>query len=272
MKKSNSWYKIVAADGGDGDHAEILIYDEIGLSFWGEGISAAAMVKDLSALDVKTIDVRINSVGGQVFDGLAIFNAIDRHPATVTTHIDGMAASIASIIALAGDEVRIAENAFMMIHNPWGVEIGDANAMRKMADTLDTLGGSLRDTYVAKSGQSEKVVTEWMDEETWFNAEEALAVGLVDEVAESMDIAASSNFERFRNVRDDVRERAATQRAYAAEGAGVDSGAELAAVEHGALNVANATVDPEPELKGPSPAELLQLSIETSRTLADTRR
>jgi ATP-dependent Clp endopeptidase proteolytic subunit ClpP len=203
-----SWYRI-AAKKGDDSRAEILIYDEIGRNFWGKGIAAEDLVKELSALDVKAIDVRINSVGGQVFEGLAIFNALDRHPATVTTHVDGMAASIASIVALAGDEVRIAENAFMMIHNPHGIEMGDANAMRKMADILDTLAGSLADTYVAKTGKSEKVIRAMMDEETWFNAEEALEVGMVDEVDEAMDVAASFDLSKFHNVRPDVLERAA---------------------------------------------------------------
>ena len=207
--KTKSWYRIAAKDGDDGDHAEILIYDEIGRNFWGEGIAAEDLVKELSALDVKTIDVRINSVGGQVFEGLAISNALDRHPATVTTHVDGMAASIASIVALAGDQVRIAENAFMMIHNPIGFEIGDANAMRKMAEILDTLTGSLADTYVAKTGKSEKVIRGMMDEETWFNAAEALEAGLVDEVDEARAVAASFDLSKFHNVRPDVLERAA---------------------------------------------------------------
>lgn len=205
--KTQSWYRIAAKD--DGDHAEILIYDDIGRNLWGEGIEPAEFVKELAALDVATLDVRINSAGGYVFDGLAIYNAIDRHPATVTTHIDGMAASIASVVALAGDEVRIAENAFMMIHNPWGFEVGDANAMRKMAEILDALGGSLVDAYVGKTGKSEEVIRGMMDEETWFNSEEALEVGLVDEVDEAMAVAASFDLSRFHNVRPEVLERAA---------------------------------------------------------------
>lgn len=258
-----SWYKIVAADGGDGDgggHAEILIYDEIGRNWCGEGILAEEMVKDLAELDVATIDVRINSVGGQVFEGLAIFNALDRHPAKVTTHIDGMAASIASIVALAGAEVRIAENAFMMIHNPWGVEIGDANDMRKKAEILDKLGGSLVDIYSAKTEKSEKVVRAWMDEETWFNAEESLEAGLVDEVAPAMQIAASFDLTRFGNVRTDVIER------FAKRDGGVAG--DIEAIEAGLEAI---HVDDDVVAAGPSAAEILELSIQSTRALSASR-
>ncbi len=205
-----SWYTIGAKHGGGGGHAEILIYGEIGVDWWtGEGTGAEALVQELAELDVATLDVRINSVGGQVFEGLAIKNALDRHPAEVTTHIDGMAASIASIVALAGDTVKIAENAFVMIHNAHGGQVGNANDMRKMADILDKLDGSLVETYVAKLGASSKVVGEMMDVETWWNAAEALEIGFADEVVEPMDVAASFDLSKFHNVRPDVLERMA---------------------------------------------------------------
>ena len=257
--KTKSWYRIAAKqDGDDGDHAEILIYDDIGRNFWGEGIAAAELVKELSALDVKTIDVRINSLGGDAFEGLAIFNALDRHPATVTTHIDGMAASIASIVALAGDEVRIAENAFMMIHNPWGCECGDANAMRKMGEILDTVAGSLADTYVAKTGKSEAVIHGMMDEETWFNSEEALEVGLVDEIDEAMAVAASFDFSKFHNVRPDVLERAAARILPGSAGAWGTPPEEVEELD--------AIAAEEVVYAGPDP-ELVQLAAEVEHTL-----
>lgn len=259
-----SWYKILAEHRSDeGAHAEILLYGEIGLDWFGEGIAAAGLVRELADLDVTTIDVRINSIGGQVFEGLAIFNALDRHPATVTTYIDGMAASIASIVALAGNEVRIAENAFMMIHNAWGIEIGDSKAMLKRAEILDTLDGGLADTYMAKTGESEKSIRAMMDEETWFNAEEALAVGLVDEISAKMEIAASFNFNRFRNVRADVLERAGIEVMTPGK---FEAGIEVIAA---AAQIQPVAADPDPA--GPSPEEILQLSIQTSRTLADTQ-
>lgn len=255
---TKSWYRIAAKqEGDDRAHAEILIYDEIGRNFWGEGIAAETLVKELSALDVETIDVRINSVGGQVFEGLAIFNALDRHPAKVTTYVDGMAASIASIVALAGDEVRIAENAFMMIHNPWGFEAGDAIAMRKMADILDGLASSLADTYVAKTGKSVKVIRGMMDEETWFSAEEALEIGLVDQVEEAMAVAASFDLSKFNNVRPDVLERAAAkvQPAMSVPDLGIEEPAKI--------------LPDELEASAPDP-ELVQLAAESQKTLSRT--
>jgi len=251
-----SWYRITARHDGD-ERAEILIYDEIGRDFFGEGIAAEDLVTELSALDVKAIDVRINSMGGQVFEGLAIFNALDRHPATVTSHVDGMAASIASIIALAGSTVNIAENAFMMIHNPHGFSMGDANDMRKMADILDTLAGSLAETYVAKMGASEKVVRGMMDEETWFNAEEALEAGLADEVTAKMDVAAKFDVSKFTNVRPDVLERIAAASSAVSISAGLITAKEISANEGADDSDRN---DPE----------LVQLAAESEATLART--
>ena len=262
-----SWYRITARHDGDAG-AEILIYDEIGRDFWGEGIAAEDLVKELSELDVETIDVRINSMGGQVFEGLAIFNALDRHPATITTHVDGMAASIASIIALAGETVNIAENAFMMIHNPHGFSMGDANAMRKMADVLDTLAGSLADTYSAKTGKSEKVIRAMMDEETWFNSEEALEAGLVDEVTAKMDVAASFDISKFKSVRPDVVERMAAQIRPAAKSDDVaDLEAKLAAIEAETARVEAATAALDSDRNDP---DLVQLAAESEATLART--
>ncbi len=251
---TKSWYTIGAKHDGDGEgHAEILIYGEIGLDWFGDGISAEALVKDLAELDVATLDVRINSVGGQVFEGLAIYNALDRHPAKVTTHIDGMAASIASIVALAGDTVRIAENAFMMIHNAHGFQVGNAADMRKMADILEKLDGSLVETYVAKTGKSSKVIGGMMDAETWFNAAEALEEGFVDEVVEAMDVAASGDLSRFTNVRPDVLE-------LVAKTAAVDPPARRSL----------ATMDPDNSGDRIPTEVLVQLAAEVEETLSLT--
>src|SRR5690606_25494897 len=126
------------------DRAEILIYDEIGADPWtGTGIGADDFVRELRAIKAPRIDVRINSVGGSVFEGNAIYNALARHPAHVDVYIDGIAASIASVIAMAGDKIYIAANAHVMIHNPHGVVWGEAGDMRRMADTLDKIRGSL---------------------------------------------------------------------------------------------------------------------------------
>jgi ATP-dependent protease ClpP protease subunit len=160
----------------------MLIYDEIGFF----GISAKQVADELAQVEADTIHLRINSPGGDVFDGVAIHNALRQHPAQIITHIDGLAASIASVVALAGDEVRMAPNAFFMIHNPWGITIGDAKIHRKMADTLEKIGeGAIASTYMAKTGEALETIETWMDEETWFNAREAEKAGFADVVEEA---------------------------------------------------------------------------------------
>ena len=173
------------------DRAEILIYDEIGYDpFFDVGIAAEDLVRDLSEIEASQIDVRINSVGGVVFEGVAIYNALARHPAHVDVYIDGIAASIASVIAMAGDRIHIAANAFLMTHNPHGVVWGEAADMRKMADTLDKIRGSLIGTYARRTGQPAEKIEAWMDAETWFNAEEAVRFGFADEIIEGGEIDA----------------------------------------------------------------------------------
>ena len=164
MKKS--WYDIRAEED---ETAEILIYDEI--SSWG--IEARQFVKDLSGISAKTIRLRINSPGGNVFDGVAIYNALKRHPASVRVEVDGLAASIASIIAMAGDTIHMAKNAFLMIHNAWVFAMGDAEEMRKMADVLEKIDGTMASTYAERTGSKPKDIRELMDAETWMTAEEA---------------------------------------------------------------------------------------------------
>ncbi len=172
---SKSWYQIRAKGNAE---AEIFIYDEVGL--WG--VSADKFVKDLAALETEQINLRINTPGGSVFEGLAIYNALVRHKAKIITHIDGLAASIGSIIALAGDEINMAQNAFYMIHNPYSLVVGEAKDMRKAAETLDKITESLIKTYAEKSGKGEDEIKQLMDAETWFTADEAKEAGFVDNV------------------------------------------------------------------------------------------
>ena len=166
---------------------EILIYDAIG----AEPEQAQEFVREIRAAE-SDIDVRINSGGGSVFDGLAIYNQLAQAPGTVTVYVDGIAASIASIIAMAGDRIVMAENASLMIHDPMGpsaAAFGPAELLRQaaketrqMADTLETIKANLADIYTARSGQPTATITAWMGEETWFTAAEAVAAGLADEV------------------------------------------------------------------------------------------
>jgi ATP-dependent protease ClpP protease subunit len=173
-----------------GARAEILIYDPIGQDWYGNGVTAKKFRDDLSAVgDVQDIVVRINSPGGEVFDGFAIYNALKQHPAKVVVHVDGLAASIASVIAMAGDEVVMGEGAMFMIHSPWTLAMGNADQLRDMADTLDKVEVGLVDAYVAKTGKSREDVEEWMNGETWFTRDEAIEAGLAD----ARDAAPSSD-------------------------------------------------------------------------------
>lgn len=185
------WYQIVDKQ----DRAEIWIYEQIGEDWWsGEGITAKGFQKELSAIKAKEIDLHINSPGGNVFDGITIYNLLKQHPAKVTTYIDGLAASIASVIALAGDSVTMAENALWMMHNPSGMVMGTSQDMRSMADVLDKVRSSIATAYVGKSGKSEDEVYALMDDETWMTAEEAKSAGLVDDIGSEMDLAACAKF------------------------------------------------------------------------------
>lgn len=185
--------------------AEIFIYGDIGESWWAETVSAAQFVKDLAALDAERITIRINSMGGSVPDGIAIHNAIKRHKAATTTVVDGMALSIASLIALAGDTVEMAENATMMIHAPWTVVGGNAVDLRATADLLDTWAKAMATSYAAKSGQSNEAVMALLTDgkDHWYTAAEALAAGFCDAVTTALPIAASAqrfDLSRYRNV------------------------------------------------------------------------
>lgn len=187
----NKWYRIEAK----ADKAEVWLYDYIGEDFWtGGGITAKNFQKELGDIKASQIDLHINSPGGEVFDGIAIYNLLKQHPATVTTYIDGLAASIASVIALAGDKIFMAENATFMIHNPRGMAIGEASDMRKTADVLDKIRGSMTKAYMEKSGKPEEEINALLDAESWMDADEAMAAGFVDEITEKMDLAACAKF------------------------------------------------------------------------------
>lgn len=186
------WYEI---KNKSADKAEVWIYDQIGEDFWtGGGVTAKGFQKELSEIKAKQIDLHINSPGGSVFDGITIYNLLKQHAASVTTYIDGLAASIASVIALAGDRVVMAENALFMIHNPSGVVMGDAADMRKTADLLDKIRSTMTDVYVKKTRYPDDEINSMLDAETWMTAKEAIEHGFVDEITEEMDLAACAKF------------------------------------------------------------------------------
>jgi ATP-dependent Clp protease, protease subunit len=174
---NSKWFDVIKPKAG-AKTTKVMLYDDIG-SF---GKGAKDFVAELDAITTPGIDLHINSYGGEIIDGLACYNAIKNHSAKVTVHIDGLAASVASVVAMAGDTVQIAKNAFVMIHGGWGLAVGDSAEMRKSADILDKMCTSIAQAYADKTGKSLEDCRKAMDEETWFSAAEAKEWGLVDKI------------------------------------------------------------------------------------------
>ncbi|SDI19037.1 ATP-dependent Clp endopeptidase, proteolytic subunit ClpP [Alteribacillus persepolensis] len=206
QKKKKFWEMRMSADGESGD---IFIYGDIERYQWiEEDTTASSFRDDLDNLgDVSTINLYINSPGGSVFEGVAIHNMLKRHEAKVNVRIDALAASIASVIAMAGDTIYMPKNSMLMIHNPWTIALGNAKELRKTADDLDRIGGSAVQSYLQKAGDklTEEKLQEMLDEETWLSADEAYQYGLADVVEEENQMAASINkdfFAQYKNVPD----------------------------------------------------------------------
>lgn len=180
---------------------EIYIYSEISSEqFWGDETTATTFKEDLEAMgDLQTLNIYINSPGGSVFEGNSIYNIIKRHKAHVNVHIDGVAASIASVIAMAGDTIFMPKNAMMMIHNPWVMTAGNASELRKQADDMDRIRESLVEAYLSKAnGKIERSnLIELLDAETWLTATECVAYGLADVVEETQTMAACADTKLF---------------------------------------------------------------------------
>jgi ATP-dependent Clp protease, protease subunit len=161
--------------------ATLYVYDVID-SFWG--VSAQMVAQAIAGLGAEvTLHVRINSPGGDVFEARAMKSLLDQCPCRVVTHIDGLAASAATTVALAGDEIVMAEGAYFMIHNAWSIAIGSKEDMLDMAKLLEKMDGTIGADYAQKTGLSLAAVATLMDEETWMTAQEALDAGFVDKIA-----------------------------------------------------------------------------------------
>lgn len=198
--KAHGQYKMVNKGN---DRGEIWVYGVIGMDWFGDGVTAKQFAKDLKALgNVKDIDLRINSDGGVVTEARAMYNLLVEHEAKITTHIDGIAASAASFLAMAGDDILIAEGGFVMIHNARGVTFGEAEDHRRMADVLDQVNKTIADTYAARTKQTAQQLKKWMDAETWFDGKEAVEKGFADKVVENkLKVAASlAHFDMFKNM------------------------------------------------------------------------
>jgi ATP-dependent Clp endopeptidase proteolytic subunit ClpP len=166
-----------------GDRAQLMIYGSIGEVFGG--IGPAQVSEALNGVKAKQLDVFLSSDGGSANDGVAIYNVLGRFPANKTIYVDGVAASAASLILMAGDERVAMPGSRVMVHGPWNGVIGNAADMRAAADKLDQLSASIAEIYARRTGQSAERVAEWLaSSETWFDAQQAMDSGLVDRVAE----------------------------------------------------------------------------------------
>ncbi|WP_371320190.1 head maturation protease, ClpP-related [Chengkuizengella axinellae] len=193
----------------DTSSADIFIYGDIVRWVWEdwfpEDVSSNSFKDDLDEIgEVDVINLYINSPGGSVFEGIAIYNMLKRHNAKVNVYVDALAASIASVIAMAGNTIYMPKNSMLMIHNPWTIASGNAKEFRKQADDLDRIGNSSKQTYLQKSGDklTDEKLQEMLDEETWLSADEAFQYGLCDVIEEENQMAASISDELFMHYKN----------------------------------------------------------------------
>lgn len=191
----SDWYKIEALSD---DSTEVMIYDVIGWPF----NDAGEIIRALAGIDTKTVTVRINSPGGDVFDAMAIFNALQSHKSKIVTRIESLAASAASFIALAGKEVQAYQNAMVMIHEPWVLAAGNQYDLREIADILEKISGNMVDIYSQNSNVGKKEIREMMKAETWFTAKEARDKGFVDTIIDGKAAKAQFDLSMFAHVPD----------------------------------------------------------------------
>lgn len=208
-QKQKKYWEFKAAAQGVG---ELYIYGDIVRYQWDEDdTSAKSFKRDLDVLgDIQTLNLYINSPGGSVFEGVAIYNILKRHKAKIHVHIDALAASIASVIAMAGDTITMPSNSMMMIHNPWMFTWGNAAQLRKDADDLDRIGVSMKQSYLERAGDKleEERLTELLDAETWLTAQECLDYGLCDVIGQENQAAACVSdelFDRYKNVPESLQ-------------------------------------------------------------------
>lgn len=180
------WNPGICAAADDEAENTISIFDVIGYDYWtGEGVTAKRIAAALRSIGAKPVTVHVNSPGGDMFEGLAIYNLLREHKAEVTIKVLGLAASAASVIAMAGDTVQIARAGFLMIHNAWVVAAGNRNDLREYAETLEPFDKAMADIYAARTGQEIKAMQKLMDAETWIGGSDAIDGGFADELLPS---------------------------------------------------------------------------------------
>jgi len=191
---NENWYDIKSK--ASKGVVDVYIFDEIGMG----GVNAQSFIEEIKSFKDSPMNLHINCVGGDVFDGMAIYNIIKKRTSKTTVYIEGIAASMGSVIALAADTVVMAENSLFMIHNAWGGAMGEAKEMKKTARLLDKISGEIADIYVKKTKLPYDKVKEMMDEETWLNAEEALELGFIDSISDAIKVAAKYDVSKFKNI------------------------------------------------------------------------
>lgn len=193
---NKNWYNIKAE--ASNKSADVYIFDEIGTF----GLTAQSFIEEIKSYKDTPMSLHINCVGGDVFEGMAIYNVLKKRTARTTVYIEGIAASMGSVIALAGDEVVMAENSLFMIHNAWGGAMGEATEIRKTAALLDKISGEIADIYTKKTNLPYNKVKEMMDEETWLSADEAFNLGFIDSISDAIKVAAKYDVSKFKNITD----------------------------------------------------------------------
>ena len=193
------WYKIEALSD---DNTELMIYDVIGWPF----NDAGEIIRALAGVTSKTVTVRINSPGGDVFDAMAIFNALQAHKSKVITRVESLAASAASFIALAGKEVQAYQNAMVMIHDPWALAAGNQYDLREIADILEKISGNMVDIYSQNSNVGKKEIRDMLKAESWFTAKEAKEKGFIDTIIDGKAVKAQFDLSMFAHVPDGLGE------------------------------------------------------------------
>lgn len=217
------WAETPQAAAAD-DPNTISVFDVIGEDWWtGGGFTAKRMSAALRSIGSKDVTVQINSPGGDMFEGIAIYNLLREHPAKVTIQVMGWAASAASIIAMAGDDIRMGLGTFMMVHNAWGVVIGNRHDMRDAATLFDGFDSAIADIYVARTGQDRKVVDKLMDAETFMGPSEAVKNGFADAVDDGIKAPESD----AKNMDRGLMARRQTEAALAKAGFSRDKRSEL---------------------------------------------
>lgn len=201
------------------DEAEILLYDQIGSSFWGDGISAKQFAEQFNAIGDKVarIVLRINSPGGDVWDGAAIYDLVKASKVPVDVSVDGLAASAAFTVAMAGRKISIGEAGMMMMHNAKAMAMGDAEDMRQTADVIDKISNQMAEIYAKRSGKSMEEVKTLMDAETWMTADECVAMGFADDKCmpepddedKAAQVGATFDLSKFKNVPESLKLRIA---------------------------------------------------------------